>query len=227
MLLSKSLGVSVGVFLSVAFLLSDVHAQVAELEAGQVRRANRPSAINQQILLSIDFQHAGGIYGRTKCDEPELEAAFPGMKVKSSMVYMYGFAQEGYTISQTDSTEPTYTIACTHINPETGYQTNPPKETDCKVVFAIQTRSDSVTAPYNSTIGTTTYQKVKDFDWRFEGQVGCRPGNYENALTLFCIEDRIRMLFELPSDYKGKIEDAPIEVTDRAVLSEVLFWATD
>jgi len=95
-------------------------------------------------------------------------------------------------------------------------------------LFAIKTNDNRVSGPYDAKIGVSTYADMKDRRWDVGHSSGCGVSrNPEKTDEVFCIQDRIRFRFKLPSGPKPEMSHQPGPVYDQAVLTEILFWARD
>jgi len=193
-----------------------------------------PSTVNglpltNEQLYSIDFDQAAGITGRAYCYLDEMKNAFPGLHVERALVDIYFPDTKGFKIYSEDNENPVYSASCT-LTPTINVESLQHKkgewgeETPHERIFAVVAHDKRVVGPYNSRVGVTTYSEVKNKNWEFEGRVGCVPSLAPGDNDIYCINDKIRMIFDVSDEYQGSFEDTPPDVIDQAVLKELLYW---
>jgi len=153
----------------------------------------------------IGFSGAGGIASATPFDKSSVQRAFPDGRIVESEVYTYGESRNGFHVYFEDYAEPIYKIYPDHTE---------------EYVFAIFSSSPVAIGPNKSKIGETNYNELRDLEeWET-----CGWGYEELSNTLICFGSHVRVMFVAPEDFKQNFSDAPQEVKDRGVLSEIMYW---
>lgn len=204
------------------------------IESLRTLESKSPETVAPQKILAIDFDHAGGMTGPTRCHLQDVMRSFPGLDVKREMVNSYPPRNKtkGFSVIDPNSNELIFTISCFAIDFNTGsiiyindnnFEGHWDKDKSNEFVQFVFTLSTKVRGPRNSVIGKTQLKEVKDLGWEFESTKGCQLGFNLLSETVVCLKDGVRLLFDAPSGFSGKLSEASELEQGNAVLTSIRY----
>jgi len=182
---------------------------------------------NVRNILTIGFNHAGGINKPTKCIKSEILKAFPDSKVEKAIFDdTYKKTAKGFHVYLNNNVKPVFSLSCVDLDEmkKNGSSYWGAENKTGKYIFLARTRSSLVKGPSDSIVGKTTFKEMKNLKWATGIDGGCSFGQNDLKNTMICLGSQFRALFVAPVDYKEALKQAPPRVIDSAILHELLYW---